>query len=99
MNMDISKFNPRVLPENRYLEELQETTKDSVEKFISSVECGEHTGSQLYGLYKEYCNAEGIGGYTNTKFSSQLLYFMENGIIQREIEKKRTKKSILYVIK
>jgi hypothetical protein len=95
---DISTINIRILPENKYLEELQEDTKDSVQKFIEQIESGEYTGSTLYKQYKNYCTSEELYIYTNTKFSTQLLYLTENGSIERSIERKRTKKSINYII-
>lgn len=95
---DISKINIRVLPENKYLEQLQEDTKDPVQKFIEHIDAGEYTGSILYQQYRDYCTAEGLAIYTNTKFSTQLLYLTENGSIEREIERKRTKRSINYII-
>lgn len=95
---DISNFSIRILPENKYLDKLQEETKDSVQKFIEQIDTGEYTGSILYQQYRDYCIAEGIPVYTNTKFSTQLLYMTENGSIERDIERKRTKKSIFYII-
>jgi hypothetical protein len=95
---DISTINIRVLPENKYLEQLQEETKDSVQKFIEQVDSGEYIASILYQQYRDYCTAEGIPVYTNTKFSTQLLYFTENGSIERDIERRRTKKAIFYII-
>ena len=98
LSRDISKINIRVLPENKYLEQLQEDTKDSVQKFMEQIEPGEYTGSILYQQYRDYCTAEGLAVYTNTKFSTQLLYLTENGSIERNIERKRSKKSINYII-
>jgi len=95
---DISKINIRVLPENKYLEQLQEDTKDPVQKFIEQIDSGEYTGSVLYQQYRDYCTAEGLAMYTNTKFSTQLLYLTENGSIERNIERKKTKKSNNYII-
>jgi hypothetical protein len=99
LTRDISKINIRVLPKNEYLEQLQEDTKDPVHKFIEQIDAGEYTGSILYQQYRDYCTAEGLAIYTNTKFSTQLLYLKENGSIERDIEKSRTLKSILYIIK
>jgi hypothetical protein len=48
-------FNPRVLPENTYLKQLQEDTTDSVQKFIDQCEPREYTGNDFYRLYREYC--------------------------------------------
>jgi phage/plasmid-associated DNA primase len=79
--MDITLFNPRILPENTYLKHIQEDTIDTVQRFVDSVEEGEYTGGDLYRLYKEYCTAEGLYAYTNTKFSMQLLFLKENGSI------------------
>ena len=95
---DISNINIRILPENRYLEQLQEDTRDSVQKFIEQIESGEYIASVLYQQYKDYCTAEGLAIYTNTKFSTQLLYLTENGSIERRIERKRTKQFIVYII-
>jgi hypothetical protein len=98
MTRDISNINIRVLPQNKYLEQLQEETKDPVQKFIEQVEAGEYTGSILYQQYRDYCTSEGLSIYTNTKFSTQLLYLTENGSIERDIERKKTKKSNNYII-
>jgi hypothetical protein len=92
-------FNPRILPDNKYLSELQEETQNSVHKFIESVDCGEYVGSILYQRYRDYCVEEGMSAFSNTKFSTQLLFLMENGSLGRVIERNRTKKSILYIIK
>lgn len=92
-------FNPRVLPENTYLKQLQEDTTDSVQKFIDQCEPREYTGNDLYRLYREYCTEEGIYSYTNTKFSMQLLFLKENGSIFRPVERHNTKKSNNYIIK
>lgn len=98
LTRDISKINIRVLPENKYLEQLQEDTKDPVHKFIEQIDIGEYTGSILYQMYRDYCTAEGLAIYTNTKFSTQLLYLKENGSIERDIERKKTEKSNKYII-
>lgn len=98
LTRDISKINIRVLPKNKYLEQLQEDTKDPVQKFIEQIDAGEYTASILYQQYRDYCTAEGLAIYTNTKFSTQLLYLKENGSIERDIERKRTKYSIYYII-
>lgn len=95
---DISQFNPRILPENDYLNKLQEDSVDAVQKFIEQIDAGEYTGSELYQLYKDYCGGEGINVYTNTKFSTQILFLTENGSLKRHVERKRTKKSINYII-
>jgi hypothetical protein len=98
LERDITQFNPRILPKNAYLEQLQEDTKDSVQKFIEQVDSGEYTGSVLYQHYRDYCTAEGLPVYTNTKFSTQLLYLTENGSIERDIERRKTNKSNNYII-
>jgi len=95
---DITLFNPRTLPENTYLKQIQEDTTDSVQLFVDSVEEGEYTGGELYKMYKEYCTSEGLYAYTNTKFSTQLLFLKENGSITRGIERVRTKKCINYIV-
>lgn len=95
---DISKINIRVLPVNKYLEQLQEDTKDPVQKFMEQIDSGEYTGSILYQQYRDYCTAEGLPIYTNTKFSTHLLYLKENGSIERDIERKKTEKSNKYII-
>ena len=99
LNRDISKFNPRVLPKNNYLDELQEDTMDSVQKFIEQIDSGEYIGSILYQQYRDYCTLEGFTVYSNTKFSTQLLFLTENGSIKRQIVRERTKKSTMYIIK
>jgi hypothetical protein len=66
---DISNFSPRILPDNKYLRELQEETQNSVHKFIESVDCGEYVGSILYERYRDYCVEEGMVSFSNTKFS------------------------------
>ncbi len=98
LSIDISQVNIRILPENKYLSQLQEETVDSVQKFIEQIDTGEYTGSILYQLYRDYCTAEGLAVYSNTKFSTQLLYLTENGSIDRTIERKKTKKSNNYII-
>ena len=98
LSIDISEFNVRVLPENKYLSQLQEETVDSVQKFIEQIDAGEYTGSILYQQYRDYCTAEGLPLYSNTKFSTQLLYLTENGSIGRTIERKKTNKSNNYII-
>jgi hypothetical protein len=95
---DITNFDPRVLPENAYLRQLQEETVDSVQKFIDQIEADDYTGTRLYQEYKDYCLAEGLHLYTNTKFATQLLFLIENGSITRHIERNRTKKGIQYII-
>lgn len=99
LSHDISSFNPRLLPENTYLKQLQEDTTDSVQKFIDQCDPGEYSGNDLYHLYREYCAEEGIYSYTNTKFSMQLLFLKENGSIVRPVERRKTKKSNNYIIK
>lgn len=98
LDRDISKFNPRVLPENKYLTQLQEYTQDSIIQFIEQFESGEYSGSILYQNYRDYCELEGLPIYSNTKFSTQLLFFMENCSITRDITRKRTKQFIIYTI-
>ena len=88
----------RILPENAYLRQLQEETVDSVQKFIDQIEADDYTGTRLYQEYKDYCLAEGLHLYTNTKFATQLLFLIENGSITRHIERNRTKKGIQYII-
>ena len=96
---DITLFNPRSLPENTYLKQIQEDTIDTVQRFVDSVEEGEYTGGDFYRMYKDYCTAEGLYAYTNTKFSTQLLFLKENGSITREVVRNRTKKAVVYIIK
>lgn len=96
---DITSFNPRALPENTYLKQLQEDTTDSVQKFIEQCEAGEYSGNELYHRYRDYCSEEGIYSYTNTKFSMQLLFLKENGSIVRSVERHRTKQAVKYIIK
>lgn len=95
---DISEFNPRILPENEYLNKLQEDSVDVVQQFIEQIEEGEYTGSELYQMYRDYCGTEGIHAYTNTKFSTQILFLTENGSLKRQVERKKTKKSNNYII-
>ena len=95
---DISEFNPRILPENDYLNKLQEDSVDAVQKFIEQIEGGEYTGSELYQMYKDYCGGEGINVYTNTKFSMQILFLTENGSLKRQVERRKTKRSNNYII-
>lgn len=99
LTRDISSFNPRLLPENTYLKQLQEDTTDSVQKFIDQCEPGEYSGNDLYQMYRNYCTEEGIYSYTNTKFSMQLLFLKENGSIIRPVERRKTNKSNNYIIK
>ena len=96
---DITSFNPRSLPENTYLKQLQEDTTDSVQKFIEQCEAGEYSGNELYHRYRDYCSDEGIYSYTNTKFSMQLLFLKENGSVVRPVERRKTNKSNNYIIK
>ncbi len=98
LSRDISKINIRILPENKYLEQLQEDTIDPVIKFIEQFESGEYSGSILYQLYTDYCELERLPIYSNTKFSTQLLFFVENGSITRKITRKRTKHCNMYNI-
>ena len=95
---DITLFNPRTLPENTYLKQIQEDTIDSVQRFVDLVEEGEYSGGDFYRMYKEYCTSDGLYAYTNTKFSTQLLFLKENGSIVRTIERIRTKKCINYIV-
>jgi len=98
MERDITKFDVRVLPENTYLKHIQDETVDSVQRFMEQIDSGEYTGTQLYQTYRDYCTAEGLPIYSNTKFSTQLLFLSENGSITRKISKERTKKSMNYII-
>ena len=98
LSRDIKMFSPRILPDNKYLSDLQEETHNSVHKFIESVDCGEYVGSILYQQYRDYCAEEGMSAFSNTKFSTQLLFLMENGSLGRVIERKKTKKSNNYII-
>lgn len=98
LKRDISSFRPQILPENEYLKELQEDTMDSVHKFIEYIDSGEYSGSVLYQAYRDYCTTEGIHPYTNTKFSTQLLFLTKNGSIEREVTRIKTKKSNNYII-
>jgi len=65
---------------------------------MESVDCGEYVGSILYERYRDYCVEEGMVSFSNTKFSTQLLFLMENGSLGRVIERKKTKKSNNYII-
>ena len=98
LNRDISKVDIRVLPENTYLKHIQDETMDSVQRFMDQVDGGEYTGAQLYQDYRDYCTAEGLPMYSNTKFSTQLLFLSENGSITRTVKKEKTKKSNNYII-
>jgi hypothetical protein len=95
---EISDFNPRVLPENNYLNELQKETEDPIKTFIESVENGEYCASDLYDKYREYCNSKGHQVYSNTKFGTQMLYLLESGGIDRRVDKGRTKNGRVYII-
>ena len=98
MERDITKFDVRVLPENTYLKHIQDETVDSVQRFMEQIDGGEYTGTLLYQTYRDYCTAEGLPIYSNTKFSTQLLFLSENGSITRKLSKERTKKSTNYTI-
>jgi len=98
MERDITSFDVRVLPENTYLKHIQDETVDSVERFMDQTDSGEYTGTQLYQNYRDYCTAEGLSIYSNTKFSTQLLFLSENGSITRKVTKEKTKKSNNYII-
>ncbi len=110
LKRDISKFNPRMLPKNEYLEELQEETKDSIVKFIEhtkedasgnmvySLESGEYAASLLYTRYKEFCVENEISHYTNTKFGRQIIFLVANGSIERAVVKTYTNKGTSYII-
>lgn len=95
---NITQFNPRVLPENSYLTQLQEDTADPVQLFMEQTEAGEYTGTDLYNQYRLFCTTEGFQPYTNTKFSTQLSFLGENGTLTRKIERRKTKKSNNYII-
>ena len=99
LQRDISNFNPRILPSNNYLEQLQEITINNVQSFVNQIDAGEYSSSVLYRMYKDYCISEEFVVYSHTKFSTELTYLKQNGSITRSIEKERTKKSIFYTIK
>jgi len=99
LERDISEFRPNILPENTYLKQLQEDTRDPIDVFMEQVPTDEYAGSDLYQLYREFCTVEGFYPTTNTKFSTQLSFLMENGTVIRKISRTRTKKGMNYVIK
>jgi hypothetical protein len=110
LNRDISKFNPRVLPKNEYLEDLQEEKKDSIVKFIENrkedssgnivytLEKGEYGALELYKEYKVYCMEYELLPYSSTRFGDQILFLVANGSIRRKIERNRVSAGRRYII-
>jgi Family of unknown function (DUF5906) len=98
LGRDLTQFNPRVLPENTYLKQLQEESVDSVQQCMDHIKAGEYAASELYTMYRDYCGEEGMPMYGPRKFSTQLMFLIANGSITRQIERTRTNKSIKYSI-
>lgn len=95
---DIRAFDPRFMPENEYMKDVQETTKDSVLKFMDQVEAGEYSASELYDKYSVFCQEAKIHAYTSTKFGTQLLFFKETGAMTRGVEKERRPQCVVYTV-
>ena len=74
LKRDISKFNPRVLPKNDYLENLQEETKDSIIKFIESPKKDDN-GNIIYTPDENIIYALENGEYGATSLYTQYRIF------------------------
>jgi hypothetical protein len=98
--VDLTGFQPQILPKDTYLGDLQETSVDSVQRFIEQVAPHEYGASQLYRDYKIFCTTEDLFPYSNTKFATQLVYLAENGsITKKSVVRNRKAQGVVYTIK
>jgi hypothetical protein len=88
MEMDLTDFNPRILPKDEYKEAIANAEKTSEQRFIESWEGNEVGATELYRLYVQYC-AENQLPYCNSakSFGMRLLVFIRD----KKIFKKRDK--------
>jgi hypothetical protein len=94
MEMDLTKFNPRILPKDEYKEAIANAEKTSEQRFIESWEGNEVGATGLYRLYVQYC-VENQLPYCNSakSFGMRLLVFIRD----KKIFKKRDRTDgILY---
>jgi hypothetical protein len=90
-SVDLSGFNPRVMPENEYKNEIAEMSEPSEEAFIKQWTGENFPMKDLYDAYKDYC-METSKTYATTAatFGKSLMAYTQY------FTKKRDKRGILY---
>jgi hypothetical protein len=81
--IDISDFNVRVLPKDEYKNELIETDKSSIERFVDSWDGAETRLKSLFSQYKLFCMDNLLQDFGDTRtFSKSLNVFKRDNVIK-----------------
>lgn len=82
MSIDISAYNPMVLPENKYQKEVVESEKSSEERFIEHWDGETTPASDMYRMYKQFCIDKDLPYCSNSGALGRLLLkFVRDGVI------------------
>lgn len=85
MNVDLTGFNVRKLPENAYQEAVVDSEKSAEELFLQSWDGQELASNELFQLYRDYCMENNLRYKENTiSFGKTLLKFVRDGKLKHE---------------
>ena len=91
--LDISKFDPRKLPENAYQNHIIESEQSAETLFIKNWEGVEVEMSDLFHLYQQYCRENDLAYVKSSQMlGHRLCKFIRDGILQ----KKKTATAMVY---
>ena len=85
--MDIADFHPRFqAPADDYKAEVLQSQKSSEELFIEQWNGAEVSSTALYGMYREFCVAQGLPCCgSSLSFGKKLLSFLRDGVITKKV--------------
>ena len=89
LNLDISDFNVREMPKNKYMDDVIESEKSSEERFVDSWEGkGEAealSSSELFSQYRMFCVDNDLPYVANSAILGKaMLKFVRDGVVKNE---------------
>lgn len=84
LSIDISNFNPRILPVNEYQDAVVKSEKTDIDFFMDAWNGEELSSNDLYNSYKEFCITTNLQYSPNSiSLGRRLLSFIRSGVLLR----------------
>jgi len=83
--LDISKFDPRKLPENAYQNHIIESEQSAEAQFIKNWDGADATATELFHLYQYYCRDNELPYVKSAQMlGHRLCKFIRDGVLQKK---------------
>jgi hypothetical protein len=82
--MDLSTFNPRIMPQNEYLERAIEAEETPERSFLNQWDGTDTPMADLYQSYVQFCQLQRMRYVNNTKtFGLRIMEYLRDGIVNK----------------